>query len=93
MLRAFGAFETTPMVRVPGQDRDYLKRVLDAGAQALMIPMIETADQARCSRCRVSLPTFGFTRMCGRINPCFWLWAADNYITTAHDELFIALAN
>ena len=32
MLRAFGAFDTTPMVRVPGHDPDYLKRVLDAGA-------------------------------------------------------------
>ena len=45
MLRAFGALETTAMVRVPGQNPDYLKRVFDTGAQALMIPMIETADQ------------------------------------------------
>ena len=91
MLRAFGAFETTPMVRVPGQDRDYLKRVLDAGAQALMIPMIETPEQAHSAVAACRYPPLG-TRGCaaGLIRASGY-GAADSYITTAHDELFIAL--
>lgn len=46
-MRAAQAGRATVMVRVPGQDPDYLKRVLDAGAEAIMVPMVETAEQAR----------------------------------------------
>jgi 4-hydroxy-2-oxoheptanedioate aldolase len=91
MIRAFGAFETTPMVRVPGQDRDYLKRVLDAGAQALMIPMIETADHARSSVAACRYPPLGSRGCAAGLIRASDYGTADNYITTAHDELFIAL--
>lgn len=36
-----------PMVRVPRSDYHFLARALDVGAQGLMIPMVESADQAR----------------------------------------------
>jgi 2-dehydro-3-deoxyglucarate aldolase/4-hydroxy-2-oxoheptanedioate aldolase len=37
----------TPVVRVPVSKREYVSRVLDAGAQGVMAPMIETGDEAR----------------------------------------------
>ena len=54
MMRALAAFETTAMIRVPGHDLNFVARIVDAGAQTLMIPMVETADQAReiVSACR-----------------------------------------
>ena len=77
MLRAFAAFSTTAMVRVPGQDPDNLKRILDAGAQAVMIPMIETAEQAAsCSR-RLPLPPFRITRLRCWVDPSFGLWRGE----------------
>jgi 2-dehydro-3-deoxyglucarate aldolase/4-hydroxy-2-oxoheptanedioate aldolase len=36
-----------PMVRVPRGEYTYLARALDLGARGVMIPMVETADQAR----------------------------------------------
>jgi 2-keto-3-deoxy-L-rhamnonate aldolase RhmA len=36
-----------PMVRVPGLARHLISPVLDAGAQGIMVPMMETAAQAR----------------------------------------------
>jgi len=36
-----------PLVRVPAHEYRYVAGALDAGAQGLMIPMTETADQAR----------------------------------------------
>jgi 2-dehydro-3-deoxyglucarate aldolase/4-hydroxy-2-oxoheptanedioate aldolase len=36
-----------PMVRVPRSDYTYLARALDIGARGVMIPMVETAEQAR----------------------------------------------
>ena len=47
MMRAMAAGGAEPMVRVPGKDPDFLKRVLDAGAASLMVPMVDTAEQAR----------------------------------------------
>ena len=91
MLRAFGAFETTAMVRVPGQDPDYLKRVLDAGAQALMIPMIETADQARAAVAACRYPPLGSRGCAAGLVRASGYGATEDYITQAHDELFIAL--
>jgi 2-keto-3-deoxy-L-rhamnonate aldolase RhmA len=43
-----------PMVRVPGLARHLISPVLDAGAMGIMVPMLETADQARelVSYCR-----------------------------------------
>ena len=38
---------TTPIVRVPGHEAVYLKRVLDLGAEGVIIPNVNTAEEAR----------------------------------------------
>ena len=37
----------TPIVRVPWNDHVMIKRVLDAGAAGIIVPMVRTADEAR----------------------------------------------
>jgi 2-dehydro-3-deoxyglucarate aldolase/4-hydroxy-2-oxoheptanedioate aldolase len=39
--------ELTPLVRVPAAQYHFLARVLDVGAQGIMVPMVESAEQAR----------------------------------------------
>jgi 4-hydroxy-2-oxoheptanedioate aldolase len=46
LLRAIQASDTPAVVRVPAHDPVWLKRVLDAGADSLMVPMIESAEEA-----------------------------------------------
>ncbi|WP_306770076.1 HpcH/HpaI aldolase/citrate lyase family protein [Mycobacterium sp. KBS0706] len=46
LLRAVQASDTPAVVRVPAHDPVWLKRVLDAGADSLMVPMIESAAEA-----------------------------------------------
>ena len=41
------AAETIPMVRVPATEYHLLSRPLDVGAMGLMVPMVESAEQAR----------------------------------------------
>ena len=91
MLRAFGVLETTAMVRVPGQNPDYLKRVLDAGAPDLMIPMIETADQAHAGEAAYRYPPLGSSGCAAELVRTSGYGATEDYITQARDELFIAL--
>lgn len=90
MMRAVMGTECTAMIRVPGHDRDYLKRVLDAGAQALMIPMVNTAEQAAAIVDACRYPPRG-TR--GYAAPAVRgaRYGIDaDYVDWAHEELFLA---
>lgn len=53
-LQAAAPYPTHPVVRVPWNDMVTIKRVLDIGAQTLLIPMINSAEEARAavSYCR-----------------------------------------
>lgn len=47
ILRTIAGTPATPVVRLPWNDQVTVKRVLDAGAETLMFPFIETAEEAR----------------------------------------------
>lgn len=46
-LHAMSAYPAAPLVRPPFGDTVTIKQVLDLGAQNLLIPMVDTAEQAR----------------------------------------------
>lgn len=54
MLQAISTTETTPFVRVPWNDFSIINRVLDAGAMGVIIPMVNSTEEARAavSACR-----------------------------------------
>jgi 2-keto-3-deoxy-L-rhamnonate aldolase RhmA len=47
LLASARAAELVPMVRVPATEYHFLARALDLGAMGLMVPMVESAEQAR----------------------------------------------
>src|SRR5882724_10258498 len=47
MMRGIQRTEAAAMVRVPGADPSILKPLLDQGPDGIMIPMIESADEAK----------------------------------------------
>ena len=47
MLAAIGATGAAPVVRVPCNDAIMVKRIMDAGAQTLMFPMVQNAEDAK----------------------------------------------
>ena len=49
MIRAADIHELSSVVRVPWNEPGIIGRMLDAGAEAILIPMIETADDARAA--------------------------------------------
>ena len=46
-MRAAQANETTCLVRVPSDDPVTIKRIIDTGIEGVLVPTIETAEQAR----------------------------------------------
>ena len=57
-FQAMNAHPVTPLVRVPWNDPVYLKRALDLGIEGVMIPMVETAAEAKAAvlACRGTWP-------------------------------------
>ena len=49
ILQTVAAYPVVPIVRVPWNDPVRIKRVLDLGAQSIIVPMVSTADQARAA--------------------------------------------
>lgn len=46
-LQAIAAYQSHPVVRIPEGDTSLIKQVLEIGATTLLVPMVETAEQAR----------------------------------------------
>jgi len=87
------AMSTTPtvgVVRVPWNDHVYLKRVLDAGAEAVLIPGIDTAEEARAAVAACLYPPRGRRgTAAGSVRASSYGMAAD-YVATCADNLLIA---
>ncbi|MEM6938923.1 MAG: HpcH/HpaI aldolase/citrate lyase family protein [Pseudomonadota bacterium] len=58
-LQVLAASKSHPVVRVPIGDTRILKQVLDAGAQTVLVPMVDSVDQARQLVRDVTFPPTG----------------------------------
>jgi 2-dehydro-3-deoxyglucarate aldolase/4-hydroxy-2-oxoheptanedioate aldolase len=47
LVASSGAADLVPMVRIPATEYHFVARVLDMGARGLMVPMVESEEQAR----------------------------------------------
>ncbi|WGF86622.1 HpcH/HpaI aldolase family protein [Marinivivus vitaminiproducens] len=59
MLRAVDAADGEAVVRIGWNDQTLLKRVLDAGARSIMVPMVETAEEAAAAAASCLYPPRG----------------------------------
>ena len=58
-LQAAAAYKSHPVVRVPWNDMVTIKRMLDAGAQSLLIPYVCTAEEAKAAVAYTRYPPAG----------------------------------
>ena len=65
LLQAVGNTKMVPVVRVPANEPVVVKRVLDAGAQTLMFPFVQGADEARRAVAATRYPPAGLRGMSG----------------------------
>ena len=65
LLQAVGNTKMLPVVRVPWNDAVHVKRVLDAGAQTLMFPFVQSAEEARRAVAATRFPPEGVRGMAG----------------------------
>ena len=89
-LRAAAATETTLIIRVPWNDSVYLKKILDIGAEAVMIPMIETAEQAEAAVAACRYPPRGIRGIAHTdARASDYGLKGMEYLDTASDNIFV----
>ncbi|MBD9375222.1 HpcH/HpaI aldolase/citrate lyase family protein [Rhizobium sp. ARZ01] len=83
--------ESAAVVRLPDDDPTRIKQALDIGAQNLLIPMVESAEQAeRCIRA-ANYPPKGFRGVGSALARASKFGGIPDYLATANDEILVLL--
>ncbi|WP_121067237.1 HpcH/HpaI aldolase family protein [Chachezhania antarctica] len=90
-LRAVGAGRAHPVVRTRDDSRTEIKQMLDIGAQTLLIPMIESADQAREAVRSVLYPPEGVRGVGAALVRASGYGGEADYLHTANDQICLLL--
>lgn len=80
-----------PLARVPKGNHDYIKRVLDAGAWGIIVPMVDTVEQARIAIAAAKYPPLGNRSLGGGMHALNFDCTSDEYFTRANDEILVVL--
>lgn len=91
LLRAVSAYDATPMVRLPVNDTVLIKQYLDLGAQNLMIPMVDSAQEADAAVAAMHYPPRGVRGVGSALARSSRWNAVPNYLTTASETLSLTV--
>ena len=87
-LQAAAAYKSHPVVRVPWNDMVTIKRLLDAGAQSLLIPYVCTAEEAKAAVAYTRYPPAGVRGVAGTTRATHFGRVKD-YGKRAHEEICV----
>ncbi len=90
LVRAVECGGSTAIVRVPWNDPVRIKRTLDVGAAGLLIPMVETEDEAQAAVEAMRYPPDGIRGMASSRASAYGL-RFEEYVETANEELLTIL--
>jgi 4-hydroxy-2-oxoheptanedioate aldolase len=80
-----------PLARVPSGSHETIKRTLDAGAWGIVVPMVNTVEQARSAVAAAKYPPEGNRSLGGSLNAMNFQATADDYFRRANQELLVVL--
>lgn len=80
-----------PLARVPRGDHDHIKRVLDAGAFGIVVPMVNTVEQAKEAIAAAKYPPAGNRSLGGTLHALNFAATPGDYYRRANDEILVVL--
>jgi len=80
-----------PLARVPKGNHDYIKRVLDAGAWGIVVPMVDTVEQAKIAIAAAKYPPTGNRSLGGGMHSMNFDATGAEYFKHANDEILVIL--
>lgn len=86
-LQAIAPYPVAPVVRSVNQDPALIKQLLDIGAQTLMVPMVESAEQASAVVRAMRYPPHGIRGVGGGLVRATRWDGVNDYLHRAHESL------
>lgn len=80
-----------PLARVPEGTHHHIKRVLDAGAWGIVVPMVDTVEQANVAIDAAKYPPIGNRSVGGGMHSMNFDATAGDYYARANDEILVVL--
>jgi 4-hydroxy-2-oxoheptanedioate aldolase len=80
-----------PLARVPRGSHAYIKRALDAGAWGIVVPMVDTVEQAETAIRAAKYPPVGNRSLGGGMHSMNFDTTATEYYRRANDEILVIL--
>ncbi len=85
-LQAMAPYPVQPVVRVKSLDVAEIKKMLDAGAQSILVPYVQNAEEARLAAAAVTYPPEGLRGVAGSVRANRF-GAIPDYFNRARDEI------
>ncbi len=86
-MQAIQSHGVSAVVRIPAADPVIIKQLLDTGAQNILVPMIETADQAELVAKAMRYPPIGIRGVGTALARAAQWNRVDNYFQLANDQM------
>jgi len=80
-----------PLARVPEGRHDHIKRVLDAGAHGIIVPMVDTVEQAQACIAAAKYPPQGTRSVGGSLHAINFDATPADYYQHANSEILVIL--
>jgi len=91
MFAALSASASAPMVRIPWNTPEHFNRALDAGAWGVVVPMVNSAEEAEQAVAAMRYPPLGSRSVGGGRFAHGFDTTADQYFRHAGDELLLVV--
>src|SRR5215510_5303276 len=79
------------LARVPGNRHDHIKRVLDNGAHGIVVPMVNSREEALAAVAAAKYPPVGNRSVGGSVHALNFGATANEYYARADDEIVVVL--
>ncbi len=80
-----------PLARVPAGEHALIKRTLDGGAWGIVVPMVDTVEQAKRAIAAAKYPPTGNRSLGGTLHAVNYGTANPEYFRKANDEVLVVL--
>ena len=91
-LQAMGATDCVPFVRAPWNDPVAIKRILDTGVMGVLIPYVNTKEEAEHAVAACKYPPEGFRGLAGSARAAYFGQNSMDYLKDANDEILVIIA-
>ena len=91
LFQVINTTDVVPTARVPWNDHVWIKRVLDAGAYGVVVPMVRSREEAERAVAACRYPPAGMRSIGSGRNHYAFRGTQENYLAHANDQLLVII--